>query len=124
MKEKLLFLILTILCSQGMLFADDGSSGTDTNNTTVLRKQLPNKNRPNSLIPEEISCYYINGILEFEIPEGIPEGTVSVTGNNSGIISKISYLNPSIEINLSSGIYYISYTTNEGDSYGGNIIID
>ena len=124
MKEKLLFLILTILCSQGMLFADDGSSGTDPNNTTVLRKQLPNKNRPNSLIPEEISCYYINGILEFEIPEGISGGTVSVIGNNSGIISKISYLNPSIEINLSSGIYYISYTTNEGDSYVGNIIID
>ena len=101
-------------------FAQETTSTTTTDLPLARLHITGSKNRPRTVVPLWIDCYYDSGIMYFESSEGNRNVEVIVTDLNSGY-SYTFYLSNNdspIFINLESGTYNILYVADENEYEG------
>ena len=120
MKKFLFCLIILTAIAVPESFAQETTS-TTTTDLPLARLHIPgSKNRPRTVVPLWIDCYYDSGIMYFDSSEGNCNVEVIVTDLNSGI-SRIFYLSNNdspLLINLESGTYSILYVADENEYEG------
>ena len=100
MKKFLLCLIILIAIAVPESFAQETTSTTTTDLPLARLHITGSKNRPRTVVPLWIDCYYDSGIMYFESSE--------VNCNVEVIVL----------INLESGTYNILYVTDENEYEG------
>ena len=101
-------------------FAQETTSTTTTDLPLARLHITGSKNKPRTVVPLWIDCYYDSGIMYFDSSEGNCNVEVIVTDLNSGI-SRIFYLSNNdspLLINLESGTYSILYVADENEYEG------
>ena len=120
MKKFLLCLIILIAIAVPESFAQETTSTTTTDLPLARLHITGSKNRPRTVVPLWIDCYYDSGIMYFESSEVNCNVEVIVTDLNSGY-SYTFYLSNNdspLLINLESGTYNILYVTDENEYEG------
>lgn len=118
-KVFILLIILTAIAVPES-FAQETTSTTTTDLPLARLHITGSKNRPRTVVPLWIDCYYDSGIMYFDSSEGNCNVEVIVTDLNSGI-SRIFYLSNNdspLLINLESGTYSILYVADENEYEG------
>ena len=118
-KVFILLIILTAIAVPES-FAQETTSTTTTDLPLARLHITGPKNRPRTVVPLWIDCYYDSGIMYFDSSEGNCNVEVIVTDLNSGI-SRIFYLSNNdspLLINLESGTYSILYVADENEYEG------
>lgn len=119
---RTLFLVIAILSGLNIAsIAEEPSK--PLNSETTLHKSSSTK-IPKSVIPEVMECYYEYGILCFDVDIDMTNVSVVITDiyNN---ISQQYYLNTAedyINVELTSGVYHIIFSSNQA-SYEGILSI-
>lgn len=119
-KKFLLCLIILIAIAVPESFAQETTSTTTTDLPLARLHITGSKNRPRTVVPLWIDCYYDSGIMYFESSEVNCNVEVIVTDLNSGY-SYTFYLSNNdspLLINLESGTYNILYVTDENEYEG------
>lgn len=129
-KLKILILSVVILCFLGIankMTADTSgepkSKDMTSGKKTVLSLSKKGTARPNALSNIGMECFYGDGFIEFEFPEGVQYLYVKVYDmlfEFEGIVTKDS---PTLEIPSHHGEYNIECTTDDGRMFSGIIII-
>lgn len=120
MKKFLFCLIILIAFAVPESFAQETTSTTTTDLPLARLHITGSKNRPRTVVPLWIDCYYDSGIMYFESSEVNCNVEVIVTDLNSGY-SYTFYLSNNdspLLINLESGTYNILYVTDENEYEG------
>ena len=120
MKKFLLCLIILIAIAVPESFAQETTSTTTTDLPLARLHITGSKNRPRTVVPLWIDCYYDSGIMYFESSEVNCNVEVIVTDLNSGY-SYTFYLSNNdspLLINLESVTYNILYVTDENEYEG------
>lgn len=122
MKKFLLCLIMLIATAIAVpeSFAQETTSTTTTDLPLARLHITGSKNRPRTMVPLWIDCYYDSGVIYFESSEVNCNAEVIVTDLNSGY-SYTFYLSNNdspILINLESGTYNILYVADENEYEG------
>lgn len=120
MKKFLFCLIILTAIAVPESFAQETTSTTTTDLPLARLHITGSKNRPRTVVPLWIDCYYDSGIMYFDSSEGNCNVEVIVTDLNSGI-SRIFYLSNNdspLLINLESGTYSILYVADENEYEG------
>lgn len=120
MKKFLFCLIILIAIAVSESFAQETKSTTTTDLPLARLHITGSKNRPRTVVPLWIDCYYVSGVMYFESSEVNCNVEVVVTDLNSGY-SYTFYLSNSdnpLLINLESGTYNILYVADENEYEG------
>jgi len=120
MKKFLFCLIILIAIAVPESFAQETTSTTITDLPLTRLHIKGSKNRPRTVVPLWIDCYYDSGVMYFESSEVNCNVEVIVTDLNLGY-SYTFYLSNNespLLINLESGRYNILYVADENEYEG------
>lgn len=92
MKKFLFCLIILIAIAVSESFAQETKSTTTTDLPLARLHITGSKNRPRTVVPLWIDCYYVSGVMYFESSEVNCNVEVVVTDLNSGIVTLFTSL--------------------------------
>lgn len=121
MKRILLCCVVLFMATISSVIAQQPTTSTTTIEQPLSRLHITgSKNRPRTIVPMWIDCYYNNGEMTFEASDILNNINVTITSLNNGYNYSFNINNSDcpIYIDLDSGSYRIVCISNECEYEG------